>query len=51
MKFNRAVIAAFSVAVLAAIAGCATTGTDGIVQIGPDLYSVSLEVTPIQVAR
>ena len=28
-----------TVAVIA-IAGCATTGTDGIVQIGPDLYMV-----------
>jgi hypothetical protein len=40
MKFNRAVIAASSVAVLTAITGCASLGTDGIVQIGPDLYMV-----------
>jgi len=40
MKFNRAVIAASSIAVLTAITGCATTGTEGVVQIGPDMYMV-----------
>lgn len=40
MKLNRAVIAASCAAALAAMTGCATTGTDGIVQIGPDMYMV-----------
>lgn len=26
--------------VLAVLSGCATTGTDGVVQIGPDLYMI-----------
>ncbi len=40
MKFNSTVLAAFSIAVLTAITGCGTTGTDGIVQTGPDMYMV-----------
>lgn len=38
MKFNRTVIAAF--AMVATVSGCATMGTDGVQQIGPDMYMV-----------
>lgn len=42
MNFKKASVAAFSAVTAAAItiAGCATTGTDGIVQMGPDMYMV-----------
>lgn len=41
MKFSKVTITVFSIAALAATNGCATTtGTDGVVQIGPDMYMV-----------
>ena len=40
MKFNRAALAATSILTLTVITGCGTTGTEGIVQIGPDMYMV-----------
>lgn len=42
MNFNRMpVVAFFAVTSVAmTITGCATTGTDGIVQMGPDMYMV-----------
>lgn len=39
MKLGKTTTAAFSIAALF-VTGCATTGTDGIVQIGPDMYMV-----------
>lgn len=39
MKLGKITTAVFSIAALS-VTGCATTGTDGIVQIGPDMYMV-----------
>lgn len=40
MKFKKASMAVYIAIVLITAAGCATTGTNGIVPIGPDMYMV-----------